>query len=151
MVVNIISHTHVLYFLYTLYREGLAIGRVNKEAIYRSIKRPHEGTLWVPVKLTKVSEPPDYLLERINRECLRYWCFRRAAVGIERQLLIMERKVLNNRLSRSYCQVALNIGEVLLLWQRHYAFNYNTNNPYLITAFIVYKILVMKLLSDSWD
>ena len=66
MLMNIISHTRPPYFPYTLYR-GQAIGGVNKEAVCR---RPHEGTPRVLVKPTKVSEPPDDVLERINQECL---------------------------------------------------------------------------------
>ncbi len=99
MLVNIISRTLAPYLPYTLYREAQAIGGVNKEAICWSTKRPHEGTPRVSVKPTKVSEPPDDLLERVNREHRQYRRSRRLAVGIERQLSIMERKVLNNRLN----------------------------------------------------
>ena len=95
MLVNIISCTRAPYLPYTLHRESRAIGRVNKEAVCRSTKQPHEGRPRVSVKFTKVSEPPDNLLERANRERLQYRCFR---WGIKRQLWIVERKVLNNRL-----------------------------------------------------
>ena len=66
MIMNIISRTHVPHLPYTLYREGQAIGRVNKEAVCRSTKQPREGKPRVSVKSTKVTEPPDDLLERVN-------------------------------------------------------------------------------------
>ncbi len=88
ILVNIISRTCAPYLPY---REGQAIGRVNKEAICRSTKRSHEGAPRVSVKPTKVSEPPDDLLERVNRERRQYRRSRRPAVGIERQLSIVER------------------------------------------------------------
>ena len=59
---NIISRMHVPHLPYILYR-GQAIGRVNKEAICQSTKRPHEGKPQVSVKPTKVTEPPDDLLD----------------------------------------------------------------------------------------
>ena len=66
MLVNIISCTHAPYFPYTLHREGQAISGVHKDAVCQSIKQPHKGTPRVSVKPTKVSKPPDYLLERVN-------------------------------------------------------------------------------------
>ena len=73
MIVNMISRTRAPHLPYTLYREGQAIGRVNKEAVCRSTKQPREGKPRVSVKSTKVTEPPDDLLERVNveRRCYR--------------------------------------------------------------------------------
>ena len=88
MLVNIISRTHAPYLPYTLYRESQAIGGVNKEAVCQSTKRPHEGTPRVSVKPMKVSEPPNDLLVRVNRQHQRYRRSRRPEVGIERQLSI---------------------------------------------------------------
>ena len=44
------------YLLYTLYREAQTIGRVNKEPVCQSTKRPYEGKSWVSVKPMKVTE-----------------------------------------------------------------------------------------------
>ena len=95
MIMNIISRTRAAYLPYPLYREGQTIGRVNKEAVCRSTKRPYEGKSRVSVKPTKVADPPDDLLERVNRERQRYRRLGRPAVGIKRQLSIVKRKVLN--------------------------------------------------------
>ena len=72
MIMNIISRMRAPHLPYTLYREGQAKGRVNKEAVCRSTKRPHKGKPRVSFKPTKVTEPPDDLLERVNRERRRY-------------------------------------------------------------------------------
>ena len=66
MIMNIISRMRTPHLPYTLYREGQAIGRVNKEAICQNTKQPHKGKPRVSVKPTKVAEPPDDLLERVN-------------------------------------------------------------------------------------
>ena len=109
MIINIISRTRVPHLPYTLYREGQASGRVNKEAVCRSTKRPHEGKARVSVKPTKVTEPHNDLLERVNRERQRYQCFWQPAEGIERQLSILERKVLNNRICVTVSEKTQNI------------------------------------------
>ena len=75
MIINIISRTRVPHLPYTLYREGQAIGRVSKQAVCRNTRQPHEGKPRVSVEPSKVTEPPDDLLERVNRERQRYQRF----------------------------------------------------------------------------
>ena len=86
------------YYPYTLYREGQAFDRVNKEAIYWSTNCPYEGFSWVSANSTKGTEPPENLLERINREYRLYRRFGWPAVGMKRQLSIVELKVLEMNL-----------------------------------------------------
>ena len=95
MIMNIISRTLALYYPYTLYRESWALGWVNKEAICRNVNQPYKGFSWVSVNSTKVTKPPENLLEWVNRERRRYQLFGWPAVGMKRQLSIVERKVLN--------------------------------------------------------
>ena len=45
----------------TVYREDQAIGGVNKEVVFQSTKRSHQGLPRASVKSIKISKPPDDL------------------------------------------------------------------------------------------
>ena len=95
MIMMIISHMHAPYFPYFLYRESQALAWVNKEAVCQSTNRPYEGFSQVSTNSTKVTEPLENLLERVNQERQQYQHFRWPEVGMKRQLLIVKQKVLN--------------------------------------------------------
>ena len=66
MIMNIISCTRAPYYPYTLQSESQALGKVNKEAVCRSINRHYKGLSRVSATSTKVTEPPENLLEQVN-------------------------------------------------------------------------------------
>ena len=68
MIMNIISHTCVLYYLYASYR-GQVLDQ-SKQAVCWSTNRPYE--VFSPVSAKGTEPPPKNLLERVNREHQQY-------------------------------------------------------------------------------
>ena len=99
MIINIISCMHAPHLPYTSYREGQVIGRVNKPFAGALNNRTKASLEYQSSLRRSPNLPMIYWSESIeNVDVIDAFDGRWPAVGIERQLSILERKVLNNRL-----------------------------------------------------